>query len=177
MIMVFSQERLLQAFRLINETSSGAYRKRQIAFAPYFPKNRPIDYSLKLGNNRICLSIQTQTKPHANIGLDFDNNTAGLSIEVLLGEATAFSLLAHEIREVGKGVNLSTRNLADARCRRLLNKPLWRGLQMPKECSILEVFTDTFDEDSKGHSPSGVTGIKVFLMANPSIGISNARSL
>ena len=124
------ESKLLVLMRLVLSVEAKRVGPDLRVFAPYTPTDRPEVYSLKQkGASTIEVSVGTKSSDRGFVTqLNTDSISgahrnswphAGFALR------DAFDLLAFELGNVSKGVNLNNKGVADLRCDLLLSQPLW----------------------------------------------------
>ncbi|WP_127115888.1 hypothetical protein [Shimia sediminis] len=130
------ESQMLLALRLAITVLSGVNRTKRIYSAPYTPSNRPETHYLKFYRSDPIFELSFASgapefafHDGAGSGLGFDH-----------GDTDVFEdrLFSHEVLEVGKGVSLSNKEIADQRSIALSKMPLWRDFQSSEMSANIE---------------------------------------
>ncbi|WP_247742988.1 hypothetical protein [Shimia sp. R9_1] len=124
---------LFEAFRLAISVFSGVNREKRIYSAPYEPNDGPDTHYLRYYRSSPLFKLSSASGMPA---FSFhDRNMAASGFEHSTDAVFEDELFVHEVFEVGKGVSLYNKQVADDRSNLLLNQPLWRGFETQEQRS------------------------------------------
>jgi len=124
--------------RLAITLLSGTNKEAKIFSSSYSPEPQPETHSLKYWRANPIFNVSSASGA-PGYGFHFSN---GGSVSFDHGDTNVLEdqLFVHEIFEVGKGVNLDSKNVADGRAEDLRTKVLWRGLVSPDQNECLNAY-------------------------------------
>lgn len=119
-------ESVIQLFRTATSIFANQGTHTTAISAPYFPKNYPSEFALSFTRSQLVASLSVSTQPAEIRFGTGQNNLALVNVSDEKALSAALDALDYEIREVSRGTTLSTKKIADHRCRELTKLPLWR---------------------------------------------------
>jgi len=148
----------------IQSISREQTQAHSIYAAPYEPADRPITFFLSKARSLRFFEVTIDGLPAAFVRYSQRPHLGAVDLNGML-EEIEFQKLASEIRSVAKSVTMTTKFIGDARAEELRSVPLWKGVAIKIDRSLLTL--ESANLATRGAFAFWIKWYKSLLLGNP----------